>query len=86
MSRIIKYCEIIDLSRCFRHPNMLLLRFFRVNQANQDHQVLKAFRGLQVSQVSMALLAPKVPQVTVESWEEKYVTQDITFIASKRTY
>lgn len=33
----------------------------------------------------MVLLAPKVPQVTKESWEEKYVTQDITFIALKGT-
>lgn len=64
---------------------MLLLRFFRANQANQDHQVLKASRGSQVSQVSMALLAPKVLQVTEESWEEKYVTQDMTFIALKGT-
>lgn len=64
---------------------MLLFCFFRANQANQDHQVLKAFRGLQVSQVSMAHLAPKVPQVTEESWEEMYVTQDTTSIASKGT-
>lgn len=33
----------------------------------------------------MALLAPKVPQVTEESWEEMYVTQDMTFSASKGT-
>lgn len=85
MSRMIKYCEIIDLSRRFQHPDTLLLRSFRVNQASRDHQVLKASRGSQVSQVSMALLAPKVHQVTEESWETMYVTQDLTFISSKGT-
>lgn len=56
-----------------------------MNQADQDYQVLKASRGLQVPQVSKAPLAPKVPQVTEESWVEMYVTQDMTFGASKGT-